>query len=138
MISVLFRPRFCTVRLYLAGDNLANEMNFVMNHFNVKPRKSGINSIRSSMIWGYLLCDTINFINKKHWVLWLLDGFFDTNQCSLTGSTSSLVSCLSASGWIPPIAWIYFGAAFRKWGRDMTTGAPKHNVLTLRQDTKGM
>ena len=26
------RPRFCTVRLHRAGDNLANVMNFVMNH----------------------------------------------------------------------------------------------------------
>ena len=26
------RPRFCTVRLYWAEDNLANEMNFVTNH----------------------------------------------------------------------------------------------------------
>ena len=27
-----FRPKFCTVRLYWAGANWANEMNFVMNH----------------------------------------------------------------------------------------------------------
>ena len=29
---VLFRPRFCSVRLYWTRDNLANEMSFVMPH----------------------------------------------------------------------------------------------------------
>ena len=27
-----FRPRFCNVRLYWAGDTLANKVNFAMNH----------------------------------------------------------------------------------------------------------
>ena len=35
---LVFSPRFCTVRLYCVGDNLAHEVNFVMNHALVQDR----------------------------------------------------------------------------------------------------